>query len=104
MQVQGYGDERAADKDVREAAKYGWSMKEMSGAFGQLQVGRTLTKVATSTGVGILFPIGARAGGRMSITGERPPAVAAVIGEEDQANRLKMEYDQVGQQLYQSIG
>lgn len=103
LQVQGYADERAADKDAREVAKYGWHIKDMSGGFGQLQIGPTLTKVAVCTGVGILFPLNA-AGGRFSVTWERTPATAAMIGEEDKANRLKLEYDQVGALLYQSIG
>src|SRR4051794_28605558 len=102
QQVQGYNDERAADKDLREAAKYGWSMRDLSGTFGQLPVGRTLTKVAVATGTGILFPVGT-GNGRLTITWERPLAVATVIGEEDNANALKTEYDQAGGLLYQAI-
>ncbi len=103
VQVQGYADERAADKDIREANKYGWHIKDVSGAFGQLQIGDTLTKVAVCTGVGILFPVNA-AGGRLSVTWERSPAIATMIGEEDKANRVKLEYDQAGAALYQAIG
>jgi hypothetical protein len=97
-----YGDDRAADKDLREAVKYGWRIRDVSADAAQVPFGPVLTKFANVTGLGILFGVNGT-GGRISVTWERDEPMALLVAEEDRTAVLKQEYDQVAQRLYQAV-
>lgn len=102
LQFLTYNNDAAADKDMREAVKYGWRIRDVSADTAQVPFGPVLTKFANVTGLGILFGVNGTSG-KLSVTWEREGAVATLVSEEDKTAVLKQEYDAVAQRLYAAV-
>jgi hypothetical protein len=102
LQFLTYNNDAAADKDMREAVKYGWRIRDISADAAQVPFGAVMTKFANVTGLGILFGVNGTSG-KLSVTWEREGPVALLVSEEDKTAVLKQEYDAVAQRLYAAV-
>lgn len=69
--VETYKDEAVLNREIVEAAKFGWETQMMAGTAGHVNVGRTATAAALTGGVSLLFGA-SRSKDKLTLSFERP--------------------------------
>ncbi len=85
-----YKDEKSMQREIEEAAKYGWVPQNTAATAGHINVGRTAARVVLTGGVGLLFGA-SRSKDKITITFVRDESSRAVK-QLEQANSALLEH------------